>query len=346
MTAVADSLGAGVITRSARRKGRERGWSVFAALAIVAPVILVAGCARQIAPAPVVQKGVEAPDRTASRRAGGRDKTGVIVAAGDNVYAIARRHGVAIRDLIEANSLKPPYGLSPGDRLRLPARRYHRVVAGETVYGISRRHGVDMKALVRANRIRPPYRIAAGRRLVVPAAGRPADGGVESEKLAKIGKPSRRSLRRALSAPAEKPDSAPKSAARASAPRTSGKRFLWPVRGPLITGFGPQKGGLHNDGINIAAPPGAPVLAADSGVVAYAGNGLRGFGNLLLVRHAGGWMTAYAHNGSLLVRRGETVRRGQTIARVGRSGNVRTPQLHFEIRQGRRAVNPRRLLSS
>ncbi len=108
--------------------------------------------------------------------------------------------------------------------------------------------------------------------------------------------------------------------------------------------FGPKPGGLHNDGINIAAARNTPIRAAENGVVVYAGNELRGFGNLLLVRHADGWVTAYGHCEQLLVRRGAHVRRGQVIARVGSSGNVRTPQLHFEVRRGTRPVNPNEYL--
>jgi murein DD-endopeptidase MepM/ murein hydrolase activator NlpD len=126
-------------------------------------------------------------------------------------------------------------------------------------------------------------------------------------------------------------------------PRAGGK-FLWPVQGRTIAGYGRKKNGLHNDGINIAAPRGAPVQAAENGVVAYIGNELRGFGNLILIRHAGGWVTAYAHNAGFLVRRGDTVKRGQVIARIGSSGNVATPQLHFEIRKGARSVDPTRFL--
>jgi murein DD-endopeptidase MepM/ murein hydrolase activator NlpD len=128
-------------------------------------------------------------------------------------------------------------------------------------------------------------------------------------------------------------------------PRT-GRLFSWPVSGKVIAGYGPGANGLHNDGINIAAVPGAPVGAAEDGVVAYAGNELRGFGNLLLIRHEGGWMTAYAHNSELLVRRGQRVKRGQTIAKVGRTGNVSSPQLHFEIRKGTDAVDPMKFLGA
>jgi murein DD-endopeptidase MepM/ murein hydrolase activator NlpD len=125
-----------------------------------------------------------------------------------------------------------------------------------------------------------------------------------------------------------------------------GERFLWPVKGKIISNFGPKKGGLNNDGINISAPAGTSVVAADNGVVAYAGNELRGFGNLLLIRHADGWVTAYAHNEKLLVKRGEKVKRGQAIAQIGSTGNVAAPQLHFEIRKGTDPVDPLKYLGS
>ena len=123
------------------------------------------------------------------------------------------------------------------------------------------------------------------------------------------------------------------------APRSAGK-FFWPVNGKVISPFGPKDGGQHNDGINIAAPLGTPVKAAENGVVVYAGNELRGFGNLLLIRHADGWVSAYAHCDTLLVKRGAQVKRGQVIARVGQTGNVDSPQLHFELRKGAQAVDP------
>lgn len=127
-------------------------------------------------------------------------------------------------------------------------------------------------------------------------------------------------------------------------PPRSRTAFLWPVRGQILSDFGSRSDGRHNDGINIAAPRGTPVKAAENGVVAYAGNELRGFGNLILLKHADGWMTAYAHNDAILVERGAEVKRGQPIARVGATGNVDTSQLHFEIRRGSKAVNPRAYL--
>ncbi|HLF59246.1 MAG TPA: peptidoglycan DD-metalloendopeptidase family protein, partial [Alphaproteobacteria bacterium] len=119
-----------------------------------------------------------------------------------------------------------------------------------------------------------------------------------------------------------------------------GATFLWPLRGKVLSAYGPKKGGEHNDGINIEAARGEPVRAAADGTVIYAGNELRGFGNLILIKHAGGWTTAYAHNDTLLVANGAQVKRGQVIAKAGSTGNVSSPQLHFELRRGTRAVNP------
>ena len=112
----------------------------------------------------------------------------------------------------------------------------------------------------------------------------------------------------------------------------------------MLSSFGAKAKGLYNDGINISASRGTPVLAAENGVVAYAGNELRGFGNLLLIKHSGGWVTAYAHNETLLVRRGQKVKKGQVIAKVGSTGAVSSPQLHFELRKGKRAINPEKYL--
>lgn len=122
--------------------------------------------------------------------------------------------------------------------------------------------------------------------------------------------------------------------------------FVWPVQGKVIGAFGSSTEGLKNDGINIAAPAGAPVMAAADGTIAYAGNELRGFGNMILIRHDGGYVTAYAHNASLLVKKGDKVKRGQTIARVGQTGAVFGPQLHFEIRKGTQPVDPMTFLGS
>ncbi len=120
----------------------------------------------------------------------------------------------------------------------------------------------------------------------------------------------------------------------------SGNSFRWPVQGRIISPFGTRPDGGHNDGINFSVPQGTSVKAAENGVVAYAGSELKAYGNLVLVRHANNWVSAYAHNGAILVKRGDKVRRGQIIAKAGMTGSVSKPQVHFELRKGSRPVDP------
>ncbi|MEE2761681.1 MAG: M23 family metallopeptidase, partial [Pseudomonadota bacterium] len=256
----------------------------------------------------------------------------VRVKSGDTLFDLSRRQGISVRTIIDANRLRPPYKLRPGQRLKIPPPRRYRVVRGDTLYGISRRFRVDAFELARLNRLARPYNIYRDQLLYLPGA-------------ANVAEPNKKAARkpRAKTKPGAKPISLPPVAADTKAPRG---RFIWPVSGRIVSGYGPKGEGLHNDGINIAAPRGSPVRAASAGTVAYAGNELRGFGNLLLIRHAGGWMTAYAHNQELLVKRGDNVSQGQPIARVGTSGRVKEPQLHFEIRRGRRAIDPARQLAA
>ena len=270
-----------------------------------------------------------------------RGTNSVVVARGDTVYGIARRFELPVRAIIAANGLSPPYRLRVGQRLRVPAPRLHVVRAGETVYRVSRRYGIDMAALVRLNRIPPPYNIVVGERLVLPGAA-----GVEPARLTARGE-----IAGATGTPppsAANPQRRERSRARSVVPKPpprAGRKFRWPVSGRVISRFGAKRGGQRNDGINIAAKRGSKVRAADNGIVVYAGNELKGFGNLLLVKHAGGWITAYAHNESILVARGDRVSRGQVIARTGSTGSVGRPQLHFEIRRGKRAVDPLKYLT-
>ena len=131
---------------------------------------------------------------------------------------------------------------------------------------------------------------------------------------------------------------------KAAEPSGAMPSFRWPVRGRVIAGFGSKPNGTQNDGINLAVPEGTPIKAADDGVVAYAGNELKGYGNLVLIQHSNGFVSAYAHASELMVKRGDTVKRGQVIAHAGQTGNVTSPQLHFEIRKGSTPVDPTQYL--
>ena len=249
----------------------------------------------------------------------------VIVQRGDTVYGLGRRYGIAPQEIIASNRLAPPYTLEIGQRLTMPGGRKHTVRRGETVYGISRAYGVDMSELTRLNGIRAPYTLEIGDVLNLPPQTRVA-----------VASSSGRSTAGPRNTPAKNPVPAPP-------PRATGG-FIWPARGRVISTFGPKQQGRHNDGINIRVPRGTGVKAAQSGVVIYAGSGLKGFGNLVLIRHSGGWVSAYGHNDSLAVKRGEKVSRGQVIARAGSSGSVTEPQVHFELRKGTRAVDPKKHL--
>ncbi len=125
---------------------------------------------------------------------------------------------------------------------------------------------------------------------------------------------------------------------------SSQQQFAWPISGRVISDFGTSQSGERNDGINIAATFGEPIRAAASGSVTYAGNELKGYGNLVLIRHDDGYVTAYAHAQSILVNRGDRVLKGQVIGYAGDTGDVTSPQLHFEIRRGVQPVNPRLLM--
>ncbi len=261
----------------------------------------------------------------------------------DSLYLIAQRYGLSTRSLIAANKLQPPYRLFIGQRLKLTRPRIHKVVRGDTVYAISRQYNVAMSQLTHINGLKPPYKIITGKTLRLPGAVE-ADRTQVAPKSTRVGANQPRARKTVKGGKAPKKAKTPRRRVQApKLPPTRGS-FIWPIRGRVISRFGTKGKGLHNDGINLAAPRGTPVQAAQAGVVAYAGNELRGFGNLVLIRHKKGIMSAYAHNDALLVKSGETVRRGQTIAKVGSTGSVDEPQLHFEIRSGRDAVNPTRFL--
>lgn len=330
-----------------RRKAGAPGARLAAGSIAAIAFAALAGCA-PVAPAPVTYHGANAGS-------GGEAGRGITVRQNDTLYAISRRQGVSLRALIAANNLRPPYLIVPGQTLVLPRARLHTVAKGDTVFSISRRYDVNMSNLARVNRLGPPFTIAVGQQLVIPGPGPGSGdqvGAVAATASARANVPANARAAASRTTAVKSSPQAPKRQRVASKqpvpapPPRSGKTFSWPVQGKIISGFGPKQGGYHNDGINIAASAGTPVFAAENGVVSYAGNELRGYGNLLLVQHAGGWITAYAHNQKLLVSRGDRIAKGQLIAHAGDTGGVRRPQLHFEIRKGATPVNPIKYLPS
>jgi murein DD-endopeptidase MepM/ murein hydrolase activator NlpD len=229
--------------------------------------------------------------------------------------------------------------------------------------GIAKRYNVPLKDLAKANRIEPYAQLKMGDRLVIPgrfAEAKPTAPAPKSPQTQAQVQP------KPAPAPAQKVAAAPQQKVAAAAPAatamavsTTGNvsdedvkgsgsgspAFRWPVRGRIIAGFGPKPNGQQNDGINLSVPEGTPIKAAEDGVVAYAGNELKGYGNLVLIRHPNGFVTAYAHASELMVKRGDTIKRGQTIAKAGQTGTVTSPQVHFEIRKGSSPVDPTQYLN-
>jgi murein DD-endopeptidase MepM/ murein hydrolase activator NlpD len=254
-------------------------------------------------------------------------------------------------------AVMPPMGPVGAPKTALaPTSGMHVVVPGETLHSIARAYGKPVMVLAKANNIPPDTMVRVGERIVIPDI-QPGQAGVAAPRVQASAAPAPAPIPGPAYASAESPHSArvavpepaaaaeQQSAVKTAEPAGSLPSFRWPARGRVIAGFGPSPNGLQNDGINVAVPEGTPIKAADDGVVAYAGNELKGYGNLVLIKHANGFVTAYAHASEILVKRGDTVKRGEVIAKSGQTGSVTSPQLHFEIRKGSTPVDPSQYLN-
>lgn len=247
----------------------------------------------------------------------------------------------------------------------------HLVLPGESLAELANRYDVPVATLAKANAMRPPFSVHAGQVLSIPATSSVGGAAKVLPLPTAPGKPpvatARKAPRASASAtsvikvaelpatsvpPAAQPAmtarelEAARRAAAKSPPPLSGEGFLWPVKGEIATPFGSRPNGARNDGVNILAEAGTPVQAAENGVVVYAGDEIPGYGKMLLISHANGIVSAYAHNRDLLVNVGAVVKRGQQVASVGSSGGVGAPQLHFELRAGRKPLDPVAYLDS
>jgi murein DD-endopeptidase MepM/ murein hydrolase activator NlpD len=272
----------------------------------------------------------------------------VKVEQGDTLSSLSRRYGVPVDDIMAANDL-PDARLRIGQQLLIPGAKAQvarasqpkptapKPVTSET--SVPEPEAAPEETVAEAEESPPPagpdskpdVRVVKTTPIPAPGASAP-ETETNSVKAAPeiTGKP--------------KPSVASNDQLPAPDPM-SGNSFRWPVKGRVISGFGTKPDGGHNDGINLSVPQGTSVMAAENGVVAYSGSELKGYGNLVLVRHSNNWVSAYAHNDELLVKRGEKVRRGQVIAKAGASGSVSQPQVHFELRKGSRPVDPTKYMS-
>jgi murein DD-endopeptidase MepM/ murein hydrolase activator NlpD len=333
---------------------------------------------------PLETTGTVPPRSVAAIRGPAQSATTIIVGTSDTLEILARRYNVATAAILQANGYKGPRVLSPGQQLIIPrqtvaapapaliapasrvvaaipaAVSVHVVNSGDTLLGIARRNHMSAAELARANNLDPHAKLRLGTKLSVPFKAAAINAAPQSAGVAPVQPAS------ALAAPATRMAAAtigpPQSVRLAQATTKVDEpsidtpikateatgalpTFRWPVRGKVITSYGAKTNGKANDGINLAVPEGTPVKAAEDGVVAYSGNELKGYGNLVLVRHSNGYVTAYAHASELMVKRGDTIKRGQVIAKSGQSGEVGSPQLHFEIRKGSAPVDPLQFLN-
>ncbi len=282
------------------------------------------------------------------------------VRPGDSLYGIARSNKVKFAELQQVNGISDPHRVKPGMVLKVPGDSPReapaRVAAAAPAPPPS---APPLAAASTPSTSAPPAAPSASAQVppIVPSPpSRYGDAttmqptvingekrvAALSENKATDASPD---VPPAPPAPADKP-AAPEEKVAVSVPASvadsaanTGK-LRWPTSGKIVAGFGGRPDGTHNDGINLQVPLGTEVHAAESGVVAYAGSELKGYGNLVLLRHDNGWVTAYAHNDELLVKRGDKVKRGQVIAKAGKTGSVDQPQVHFELRQGSKPVDP------
>jgi len=330
---------------------------------------------------PLEVTGTAAPRSVAAIRSPGPGSTTIIVGTSDTLETLSRRYNVTPAAILQANGYKGPRNLSPGQQLVIPrqtavgavpalaapvskpvavaaAPAVHVVNPGDTLLSVARHNHVSLSELARANGIESNAKLRLGMKLTVPGAktaavapaaqpatvaAQPVAAVAPATKMAAAGGPPQSA--RLAQATATVDDAAVATPVKATEATGALPTFRWPVRGKVITSYGAKTNGKSNDGINLAVPEGTPVKAAEDGVVAYSGNELKGYGNLVLVRHSNGYVTAYAHASELMVKRGDTIKRGQTIAKSGQSGEVGSPQLHFEIRKGSSPVDPLQFLN-
>jgi murein DD-endopeptidase MepM/ murein hydrolase activator NlpD len=255
------------------------------------------------------------------------------VERGDTPRIIAQKTGVTEKALIERNNLEPTR-LKIGQVLYLPK-------GGKAPAKPPAVAANESKPAPSARAQGPAPDVHVVKTTAIPAPGQAADktkSGAKTQSAHTVASSSEVTA-------GQNPQVASVQQLPAPEPM-SGNSFRWPVQGRIISEFGTKADGGHNDGIDVAVPLGTSVKAAENGVVAYAGDELKGYGNLVLIRHANNWVSAYAHNDEILVKRGDQVRRGQVIAKAGRTGQVSQPQLHFELRKGSRPVDPTKFMGN
>lgn len=294
-----------------------------------------------------------------------RSNIEITVQTGDTLYSLAKKYNTSVAAIAQENNLVEPYSLYGGQKLKIPTESDKTIVqtvpvpnsdaikpntttkvelqeisvkAGDTLYSLSRQYSIPVNDLAVMNNLSSPFTLSVGQKLKVPNLSTAPVRTSSSSNTVKTSAV-KTTQAQTVTKPKTKISSDPTKKLPTISARSSSK-FTWPVKGKILSSYGSKSNGLFNDGINIGAARGTAVKAAENGVVAYAGNEVKGMGNLIIIQHSDGWMTVYAHLDSMSVKRGTKVLVGQKIGTVGETGKVDQPQLHFEIRKGTKAYNP------
>lgn len=245
----------------------------------------------------------------------GGEEYKILVKNGDSVYSIAQKQNILISDLINKNNIKPPYIIHPGDKLIIPKIKYHKIQKGESLYSISKKYNISIGQLIFLNKLKN-NKILIGQILAISAKNNKAKNDVTELDIPKIQPTQQNKI------------------------LSTKNNFSWPCKGKIISSFGNKGNGLYNDGVNIKSKKGSAVFASEKGKIVYAGNGLKGYGNLIIIKHDNDFISSYAHLNKINVKRDDLVKKNEIIGIIGNSGNVEEPQIHFSLRKKREAINP------
>tara|TARA_B100000686_G_scaffold355182_1_gene470761 strand:+ start:12346 stop:13263 length:918 start_codon:yes stop_codon:yes gene_type:complete len=285
-------------------------------------ILVLASCEKSNYLAPVVMRGegVDFVKKVSTKT--------IIIKEGYTLYSIARSEGVSVRSIIEINDLKPPFIIHKGDKLIVPSALIHIVKEGDSLWNISECYGTDIITIMNANNM-GKNEIIVGKKLFIPSRNNQQSKNCNDKnyiisnkqiKKEKITKLNNNGLIDTV--------------------------YIWPVKGKVSSKFGIQDKGMRNDGVNILAKKGQPVLAIQDGKVVYSGNAIQSFGNLILIKHNNNRTSAYAHVDDVKVVKGQLVKKGEQIAKVSNTGKVNKPQLHLEIRDNSGPIDPLKILPS
>ena len=291
-------------------------------------------------------------------------KNHIIITKGDTLYGIATKNKVSIAELITLNSIKSPFNLVVGKKVYLPKTKRHKVRRGETLYSLARKYDVNVSEIAQINNFSKRTKLNLDSVINIPKTTKeiknivPLDNQKKRNSVVAVNTKANNTTKSItsntknsvkirkitkLSNIKAKQKARMKRTVSSKTPKRTGK-FIYPVRGKVISGFGRKTEGISNDGINISAKKGTTVKASENGVIVYAGNGLKNFGNVILIKHEKSYVTVYAHLNDIKVSLGDVVKQGASIGSVGNTGNIKNSQLHFQIRKRRQILNPKKYL--